>query len=384
MRIVEAQIHLLKIPFNFSFGHFLKVRVYSDSFVVALTTDNGIRGYGEGVARPYVTGETTKKSVRHIEKVLLPAIMHREIDEIDISKRSHEALSHIYRSLSDGVGQGVIAWNAAKASVELAIIDCMLKSQERPLNCILPAKTESVTYSGVFSSDKLESTIELAQRSKQFGIKYVKIKVGKGSDRERIAAVRDIMGPSVSIRLDANAAFSVEKAVRFMESVKEFNIDCMEQPVKRGNPEEMAAFRAASAVPIMADESIVTQEDARGLLEHGACDYFNLRVAKCGGIYNTLAIAEMARQRGVKIQIGCMVGETAILSAAGRHAAAYLPDTSFVEGSYSTQLLVEDIAEENIVFGHGGEAPVLTGHGLGVNIREEILSKYTRKLLHVS
>lgn len=384
MKIVEAKIHLLKIPFNFSFGHFLKVRVYSDSFVVALTTDRGVQGYGEGIARPYVTGETAKKSVNHIKKVLLPAIMHRDIDKIDISDGTHQALSHIYRALPDGTGQGIIAWNGAKTSVEIAVIDCLLKSREISLNTVLPAKTESVIYSGVFSSDKLESTVELAQRARQLGIKYVKIKVGKDIDRERIAAVRDIMGPGVSIRLDANAAFSVKEAIRFLGSVEEFDIACIEQPVKRGNNEEMAAVREASSIPVMADESIVTKEDAQGLLEHGACDYFNLRVSKCGGIFNTLEIAEMARQREVKIQIGCMVGETAILSAAGRHVAAYLPDTSFVEGSYSTQLLVEDIAEGKIVFGHGGEAPVLTGHGLGVNIREDVLAKYTRKLLHIS
>jgi hypothetical protein len=44
MKIIKAQIHHLKIPFNFSFGHFLKVRAYSDFFVVALTADNGIKG----------------------------------------------------------------------------------------------------------------------------------------------------------------------------------------------------------------------------------------------------------------------------------------------------------------------------------------------------
>jgi len=384
MKIVEAKIHLLKVPFNFTFGHFLKVRVYSDAFVVVLTAENGVQGYGEGVARPYVTGETAKKSVNHIKEVLLPAIMHKDIDEIDVSEGSHEALAHIYRALPDGNGKGVLAWNAAKAGVELAMIDCLLKSREISLNTVLPARTESVVYSGVFSSGKLESTIELARRAKTLGIKYVKIKVGKDGDRERIAAVRDVMGPSVSIRLDANAAFSVKEAVCFMESVKEFNIDCMEQPVKRGDPGEMAAVREASDIPVMADESIVTREDAIVLIERNACDYFNLRVSKCGGIYNTLAIAEMARQKGVQVQIGCMVGEMAILSAAGRHAAAYLPGTRFVEGSYGAQLLAEDISVESVVFGHGGEAPVLKGNGLGVDVRDEILNKYTRKLLRIS
>jgi muconate cycloisomerase len=383
MKIIKAQIHLLKIPFNFSFGHFLKVRAYSDSFVVALTADNGIKGYGEGVARPYVTGETAEKSVKHVQTILLPAVMHRELEEIDISAGTHKALGHVHQYLPQTSGAGIVAWNAAKASVELAIIDCLFKSRAKPLGSVLPPRANSVTYSGVFSSGKIKETIEQARRFGKLGIQYVKIKVGKRGDRERITAVRDIMGPSVSIRLDANGAFSVEEAVRFIDSVKAFDIDCLVQPVKRGDPKELAAVRQASTIPIMADESIVTREDARELLEHNACDYFNLRVAKCGGLYYTLAIAEMAGAQGVKTQIGCMVGETAILSAAGRHAAAYLPGIRFVEGSFGAELLVEDIAVENIVFGPGGEAPVLTGPGLGVNIRDDLLNKYTGKLLRV-
>ena len=133
----------------------------------------------------------------------------------------------------------------------------------------------------------------------------------------------------------------------------------------------------------MADESIVTIDDAKRLIDHNACDYFNLRLSKCGGIFRTLTIADLCAQEGMKIQLGCQVGETAILSAAGRHVAAYLPEVSFVEGSYGTLLLAEDISQEDITFGYGGEAQVVTGYGLGINIREDLLQKYTDKTVCV-
>lgn len=361
MKIVKAKIYLLKIPFNFSFGHFLRIRKCSDSIIVELTTDSGLRGYGEGIARPYVTGETVKKSLKLIKEVLLPAMMHKDIPDIEISQNPKSALSSINDYFPNTSSPGVIAWNASRTAVELAIIDSILKNQQKSLNYILPAKSQIVTYSAVFSSESLKNTIDLAKRSKEAGFKYIKIKVGKRSDLECIAAARDIMGPSVSIRLDANGAFRVKKAIQFIKSVEKFNIDSIEQPINRGDVADLATVKANSSIPIMADESLVTYDDAKELIEHNACDYFNLRISKCGGLYGTLAIADLAEQEGIKLQLGCHVGETALLSAAGRHLAAYLPNLEFVEGSYSTLLLAEDISQENILFGNGGESPCFYG-----------------------
>lgn len=381
MKIIEAKIYVLKIPFKFSFNHFLKKHNFSDSIVVELTTDTGLCGYGEGIARSYVTGETVEKSIKHIKNVLLPAIIHKNIQDIDTDQNSHNALSNINSHFPHKNSSGIIAWNASRTAVELAVIDCALKTQQKSLNCILPAKSRTVTYTGVLSSDNTQKTVEIVKQSKQAGLKYIKIKVGKSNDHERIAVVRNIMGPSVSIRLDANGAFTVKKAIQFIKSVEKYNIDSIEQPIKRGDVTNMADVKANSSIPIMADESIVTSDDAKKLIEQNACDYFNLRISKCGGLYSTLTIVDLAEQNGIKIQLGCHVGETAILSAAGRHAAAYLPNIKFVEGSYSTLLLKEDIAREKIVFGNGGKAPVFTGNGLGINIQQELLKKYAKKII---
>ena len=379
MKITKAKVYVLKIPFNFSFAHSLKKRSYSDSIIVELTSDTGTRGYGEGIARPYVTGETINKSVKHTVEVLLPAIIHNNFPDIDTNQNPIAALSYINNAIPDVKKSGIIAWNASRTAVELSLIDCILKNQQKSLNCILPAKTKVVTYSGVLTSSNNKKTVEFAKRFKRAGLKHIKMKVTKSDDRELIAALRDIVGPSISIRLDANGAFNVKKAIEFIKSVEHYNIDSIEQPIRRGEAAEMAAVKAGSSIPIMADESIVTIDDAKQLIEYNACDYFNLRLSKCGGISRTLAIADLCTQGGMRIQLGCQVGETAILSAAGRHVAAYLPNIKFLEGSFGALLLAEDISQENIEFGHGGDAPVLTGHGLGINIREDLLQKYTDK-----
>ena len=381
VKIVSANIFSLNIPFVESFDHNLHKRKFSDSIVVKLNTDSGLSGFGEGIARPYVTGETVEKCSEHIENVLLPAVI---TENIDTCSSPSSFLSTINNCIPVIDSSEVIAWNAARTAVELALIDCILKEQKRSLNCILPAKSQTVTYSGIIPSVNVNKTIECAKRLQQIGFKYVKMKVGESNDQENVATARDILGPSVSLRLDANGAFTVKKAIQFIKSVERFNIDSIEQPIKRGDVADLACVKTNSSIPIMADESIVTLDDAKKLIDDNACDYFNLRISKCGGLFNTLAIANLAKQMDMNIQLGCLVGETAILSAAGRHLAAYLSEIKFVEGSYSTHLLVEDISQEKIVFGNRGEAPVFAGEGLGINIKEDLLVKYARKITDVS
>jgi len=134
----------------------------------------------------------------------------------------------------------------------------------------------------------------------------------------------------------------------------------------------------------MADESLVTLADAEELITQQAADYFNIRVSKRGGLARSLAIARRAASAGIRVQVGSQVGETAILSAAGRHLAASLEEVAFVEGSYGALLLTEDISADGVRFGHRGEAPILTGPGLGIRVLEDRLRKYARKIIELS
>jgi muconate cycloisomerase len=111
------------------------------------------------------------------------------------------------------------------------------------------------------------------------------------------------------------------------------------------------------------------------LVDVGACDFFNIRLSKNAGISGSMAIAQLARQAGVKIQVGAQVGETGILSAAGRTFAAHLPALAFAEGSFGTWLLAEDVTFENVAFGYGGRAPLLKTRGLSVTVKEDALER---------
>lgn len=384
MKILKSTLFALRIPFTESFSHSIKERTYSDSIVVKLEAANGI-GYGEAVARPYVTGETVESCLEFMANTIWPKIAQINYPETEPNGIAWlDAISsRIPESQSEDKPNGVIAWNAAKTGFELALIDCLLKSQNLSLATILPPKRTNVIYSGVLTSSSIEKAVKNAKYFKLFGIRQIKIKSAGLGDRDRIQAIRQAVGADVSLRIDANGIYDPELAVVALNELAQFNLDSVEQPIPRSDPEVLAKVRAKSPIPIMVDESLVTTEDAQALIAAAACDFFNLRISKCGGIAKTIAIAQFAQAAGIKLQVGCQVGETAILSAAGRHLAAWLDEVAFVEGSYGKLLLTEDISRESVHFGNGGRANLLRQPGLGITVQEHLLQKYAHQIIHL-
>ena len=381
MKIKHGIIYALKIPFVESFSHAIKTRVFSDSIVVRLTTENDIVGYGEGVPRPYVTGEDIEGSLRFMQGCLWPAIAKSVFPEFSSSFDLEKLLSVINNEFDYEKPNGLIAWNASYAAFELALIDCLLKEQDISLSKIIPPKRLNVIYSGVITAGPKEKAAKIAQYFKALGVHQIKVKIDGKDDKERLLVVREIMGDEVSIRIDANGIFSVEETVKTIDWLSGIRIDCIEQPITRGDISDLVKLKSKMSIPVMVDESLITVEDAQQLILAKACDFFNLRVSKCGGICKTLHIAELAMKSGIRLQLGAQVGETAILSAVGRHIAAYLDKIDFVEGSFGTMLLKEDIAEEEVNFGYGGKASLLEGVGFGINIRDESLKKYAVQII---
>src|SRR5262249_12433993 len=117
--------------------------------------------------------------------------------------------------------------------------------------------------------------------------------------------------------------------------------------------------------------------DAERALEQQSCDLFNLRLSKCGGFIPTLRLAQFAQRHKLGYQLGCQIGETALLSAAGRHFACTVGDIRYLEGSYDRHLVREPLGARDITFGWGGWAPALTTPGLGVALDPAAFERVT-------
>ena len=373
-RVQSINVYQLRIPFHQSFHHALQSREESDAVIVKITGSDGRSGYGESLPRSYVTGETTESMVARIREQLAPKLFGVSFAP------GWETLEYLQGAMpewtkTDNGAGNVIAWNAAFCAVELALLDWSLRADHCALADLLPPARPEVVYSGVISADAPADAAALAKRMAGLGLRQIKVKVGDDDDFARLEAVRKAAGDDVELRADANAAWTAQEAVDNLQRLAKFNLRSVEQPVAAGDLAGMKQVRDRCGIPVMADESLVTLEQARRLVELHACDYFNIRLSKCGGIAGSLAIAKLAQDAGIRIQVGAQVGETGILSAAGRTFAAHLPALASAEGSFGTWLLAEDVTFENVAFGLGGRAPLLKTRGLSVTVKEDALER---------
>jgi muconate cycloisomerase len=220
---------------------------------------------------------------------------------------------------------------------------------------------------------KPEKLAQFLRQAKLLQMSFLKLKVGTPADLENLRLAREILGWQVDIRVDANCAWSVPEAIRRLREMQPYRISAVEQPVAKDDLEGLRAVGAEAGLPVIADESLCHEGDAQRLIDLKACQIFNIRLSKCGGPGAATRIRRMAAAAGLRCQLGCHVGETSILSAAGRHFAACAPDLAYLEGSFSPFLFAREPVAQSVIFGPGGVAPPLPGPGLGIEVLEAAL-----------
>jgi muconate cycloisomerase len=237
-----------------------------------------------------------------------------------------------------------------------------------------------VRYSGAITSAKGWKLRLSAWAQWLYGFAQMKVKVGiEGyDDVKRLKIARRILGRAMDIRIDANEAFTPDEAAARIRELATVGISSVEQPLAHEHSDRLAQLRREVNIPVMLDESLCGMVDAERAVAGGCCDLFNVRLSKCGGFIPSLRLAQFAKRHGLLCQLGCQVGETAILSAAGRHFAASVGGLRYVEGSYDRFLVREALGTRDITFRRGGWADALNnGGGLGVEIDPAALARVT-------
>ncbi|HZI38063.1 MAG TPA: o-succinylbenzoate synthase [Acidimicrobiia bacterium] len=203
-----------------------------------------------------------------------------------------------------------------------------------------------VRVNGLVPAVDPESAGELAGEAMASGVTTLKVKVGGGSlseDADRVAAVRDAVGPRVRIRLDANGAWDVDTAVAAIDRLAGFDLELVEQPV--ADLADLARVRRRVAVPVAADESLRSLDDARRLAALDAADAVVVKVQPLGGVRGALQIIEAA---GVPAIVSSLY-ETSIGLAAGVALAAALPELPFACGLGTATLLAGDVVADPLI-----------------------------------
>ena len=365
MWLKKIHLYLLQIQLCMPIKHYLAERTHSENLVVKVVTDSGVVGFGEGIARQYVTGEVMESSLRFLQDHLIPELNGFHPSEPpDLIEALAELLSEDNRAQAP----------AACCALELAILDAAGKTWSQSVAQMLGGGDQPLIYSAVIPMMSYPSFHRLLHLIRDMEMSFVKIKVGNDRDTEILSLAREILGHEVDLRVDANGAWSSEEAGKRIAAMMAYGISAVEQPVPKEDILGLKRVSEQVEIPVIVDESLCLERDAKKLVSLDACQVFNLRLSKCGGILAANRLYEIGRKKAIAAQLGCQVGETGILSAAGRQLAA-TRKLLYLEGSYSGYLLKDDIVNEPVEFGPGGVAQPLAGHGLGVSVNEETLQR---------
>jgi muconate cycloisomerase len=379
MKVVELTAFHVRIPLRRAIQHASHTRTETDNIVVRCLLDDRSEGFGEGLPREYVTGETIDSALELLKRSDFASQFAPWRDFV-------AALAMIERmKLADVPGdERGCAGNAARCAVELSLLDAAGRSFGEPLSHVtkflapeLYQPRDRVRYSGAITSARGLKLRAAGWAMRFYGFRQLKVKVGIPGfdDVKRLRIIRRGVGRRMDIRVDANEAWQPGHAVERIRELQRFGITCVEQPVAHEHLAALAEIRPQVQTPIMLDESLCSRFDAQRAVDQKACDLFNLRISKCGGFIPALRLAQFAKQHGFGYQLGCQVGETAILSATGRAFAGSVADLRYVEGSYDRHLVAEALGINDLTFGHGGWAPLLVGSGLGVQISPAALAR---------
>lgn len=382
--ILQIVVYKVRIPLKKKIQHASHTRTYTDSVVVCCQLSNGVQGWGEGLPREYVTGETIDDVYPLLEESGLQKQLAGPLDSISEAISLCESIT-LPRPESD---ERECFGNSLRSAIELSVLDATCRTLEVPLSdvtrqyspaCSVRATSDQVQYSAAITSMKPWKQKLNAWLFRLHGFHQTKVKVGTSgiSDVDSLARIRKILGPDVDIRIDANEAWKCEDLHATLKPLLPFNISSLEQPVLHEDVAGLAHLRGQLGVDLMLDESLCSLVDACRAIESGLCDLFNIRISKCGGFLNSLKLATLAKQAGLGYQLGCQVGETGILSAAGRHFASSVGDIRYVEGSYDQFLVHERLTVENLTFKRKGLAPALVQPGLGITIDPRALKRVT-------
>jgi muconate cycloisomerase len=228
---------------------------------------------------------------------------------------------------------------------------------------------DAVVYGAAFPLAGKEKIVEISAMAKRMGLRRLKLKMGVNffQNKQALDAVGEVFGGDCDLKVDANGAWNRELAFQHAPLAAEYRIGIFEQPLMPddGDIGDVAKSLKSVDAKVMADESACSFREVEALVEEGHYNMINVRLSKCGGFRRSLRIIDFLRNKGVPYQVACQLGESGILSAAGRALSLHCKDALYHDGSYDRFLLKENVTTQNVSFGRGGLAGPLGSVGLG-------------------
>jgi muconate cycloisomerase len=343
MIVQRIQCYHYNEAFNIPFHSPQAKRLRADSVIVYLDCGSDGCGWGESAPRSYVTGEDVQSVLTVWEQVFAPILFEQEFHSL-------EDIERLLLQLEEAcLEQGHNAYNSALGAADLALIDVLGRSGLLEDKQIFPNNYREALRFSISVPFIASSAIEkyFPTFNARFDNPVIKILINADSENNfrRVQQLRRLAGEEAEIRLEVNGKLNRDQVVKEMERLLPFHPSAIEEPLPGHDFNGLRQLRESSGLAIIVDESLVSFDDAEKLLAAKACDIFNIKISKCGGLLRSRAIAKLAAQSGINCQVGTHVGESELLGIAGRQLARSIPNFDCYGGG--SQVLLATIPEHN-------------------------------------
>ena len=367
LTIRQIELYRLSIPLKEPFITSLGTDYSAENVLIRIITNEGIIGFGE--CSPYmpINGES-QDTCFIVGQYFAKALIGKDPLQIEDCINLMDKI--IYGNSS------------IKSAFDIALYDIAAQQAGLPLYKFIGGENNKtiITDYTVSIGEPQKMAVD-ALKIKAEGYPAIKIKLGKNgtTDVERIKAIREAVGSEIPLRIDANQGWEVEEAIETLQALAVYDIQHCEEPIARWNFMRLPEVKKASPIPIMADESCSDEHDAERLIQIKACDYFNIKLGKSGGIFKALKMARMAEAANIHLQVGAMV-ESRLAMTAFAHYALCSPMIEHFD--FDTALMfIEDPVTGGIVYEKNGVVKVPEVNGLGATIDEGWLKKMEKIVL---
>jgi o-succinylbenzoate synthase len=312
--IASVKTHRISARLHTPFVTSLRRTESVDSLIVEIIDTDGHSGFGEAPQVWQVTGASIAGSEACVAEMLAPLLIGRDPDDLV--------------ALAGAVARAVVGNEAAKSAVDVALHDLVARRMGVPLVRLLGGTALTVATDVTLSAGDAESLAKAATQRIADGFTVLKAKVGTGTaaaEVARLRAVRAAAGPDATIRLDANQGWTPREAVRVIHGLEDadLGIEFVEQPVPSWDIDGLAWVRDRVDLPILADESVFSVRDLITVIQRGAADLVNVKLAKCGGLSAARTLLALAEAHGLGTIVGSMMETSIGVGAAASLAAAY-------------------------------------------------------------
>ena len=316
MKITELRIFRLEAPLSKPFAYSRGWIDKRQSVLIQIETDAGVSGWGEA----FGPGKMSAGALDLIRPMIIGA------DPFETEKIWHD----VYGFYRDHGQKGPLV--DALSAVDIACWDIKGKALKQPICRLMggPLRAEVPAYaSGLFRTQSDFNETVLAEEAAGYaeqGYSAVKLKVGFGIkyDLRAVRTVRNAVGPSVQVMIDANGAYDAVNALQLARCIEEFDITWFEEPVPPEDTDGYRRLREAQSIPLAGGEAEFTRFGFRELLTKKIVDYIQPDICAAGGFSECKIIASMAHAFGVRTSPHTW--GSAISIAASLHLLAVIPD----------------------------------------------------------